>query len=96
LALSSLDYSLVDRQRVHPSVHLARADDQELPLLLGRPNHLVFLSQNPIVLLVADIFVTAVSYIVAYVAKTLSRPRPSQVEGHQQKMMILLMMISAF
>jgi hypothetical protein len=36
-------------------------------------DYLIFLTQSPSVLLVADVAVTAVSYIVASMAKTLSR-----------------------
>jgi hypothetical protein len=36
-------------------------------------DHPVSLSQNPTVLLVADVSVTTISYVVASVAKTLSR-----------------------
>jgi hypothetical protein len=42
-ALSSLDCSLVDRERVHPLVLLAHVGDQELLLLLlGKNDHLVW------------------------------------------------------
>jgi hypothetical protein len=44
-ALSSLNYSLVDKQRVHPLVYLARAGDQELSLLPLKPNGLVWHSR---------------------------------------------------
>jgi hypothetical protein len=37
------------------------------------PDCPVFLTQAPSVLLVADVFVTTVSYIVVFMAKTLSR-----------------------
>jgi hypothetical protein len=36
------------------------------------PDHPIFLSENPAVLLVADVSVTAVSDVVASIAKTLS------------------------
>jgi hypothetical protein len=39
----------------------------------GDLEHLVFLYQNHVVLLVVDVSVTTVSYIVASVAKTLSK-----------------------
>jgi hypothetical protein len=39
----------------------------------GVPDHSVFLSQNPAVLLVADVSVMAVSYVIAFIAKTISR-----------------------
>jgi hypothetical protein len=53
---------------------LARTSDQELLLLPGKPDYLVSLSQNHAVLLMADMFVTVVSFIVAFIAKTLNRP----------------------
>jgi hypothetical protein len=40
----------------------------------GIPDCQVFLSRNPPVLLVADVSVTVTSYVVASMAKTLSRP----------------------
>jgi hypothetical protein len=55
-------------------VFLARTSDQELLLLPGKPDYPVSLSQNHAVLLVADMSVTVVSFIVAFVAKTLNRP----------------------
>jgi hypothetical protein len=60
-------------------VLLTCAGDQELLLLPGKRdqfgvlNHLVFLSQNPAVLLVVDVSTTAISYVVASVSMTLSR-----------------------
>jgi hypothetical protein len=44
-ALSSIDCSLVDQQRVHPSAHLAHASDQELLLLPGKSDGLVWHSE---------------------------------------------------
>jgi hypothetical protein len=41
-ALSSPNCSLVDQQRVHPSMFLARAGDQELLLSPGKPDGLVW------------------------------------------------------
>jgi uncharacterized membrane protein YecN with MAPEG domain len=71
--MSDPDCSLVDRQRIRPLVPLARFAVLGLLLLLGKLDHLVFLSQSPIVLLVTDISKTVVSYVVASVDKTLSR-----------------------
>jgi hypothetical protein len=48
----------------------------------GISDYLVFLSWSLPVLLVVDALVTAVSCVVAYVAKTLNWSQPSQVEVH--------------
>jgi hypothetical protein len=39
----------------------------------GVPGHPIFLSQNSTILLVVDVSVTVVSYVVAFIAKILSR-----------------------
>jgi hypothetical protein len=51
----------------------------------GVPDHPVFLSRNPAVLLVANVSVTVISCVVASIAKTLRRSWPSWVEGHRQQ-----------
>jgi hypothetical protein len=48
----------------------------------GVLDHPVFLSRNPVVLLVADVSVMAISCIVSSIAKTISRSYPSWVEVH--------------
>jgi hypothetical protein len=39
----------------------------------GIPDYPFFLTRGPSILLVADMYITVVSYVVAFVAKTLSR-----------------------
>jgi hypothetical protein len=65
------DCSLVDRQRIRHSVLLTCPTALGLLLLSRKSDHLIFLSQSPAVLLVADISIAVVSCIVTSVAKTL-------------------------